>query len=102
MQEIKEISEHIDEELHDSEKYAKCALKYKDIDPTLAEMYYNLSVDEMKHSNILHVQGVRLIDEYKAKGNTVPVSMQAVYDYLHQKNIDHSKEIRMYQEQYRS
>ena len=82
MKEIKKISEQIDAELEDAEKYLKCAFKHKEDNKTLADMYYDLSVAEMEHVTILHEAGVKLIDEYSSR-NEIPEGMQAVYNYLH-------------------
>lgn len=101
MQMIKEISDRIEEELEDSETYIKYALKYKQHDESLAEVYYRLSLQETDHAKVLHEESARLIQEYKEQGNTIPVAMQAVYDHLHEKHIEKSNEVKMLQEQYR-
>lgn len=101
MKEIKKISEQIDEELQDAEKYLKCAEKYKAGNPVLAEVYYNLSLEEMKHVTMLHEAGVRLINEYSAT-NPIPEGMQAIYDYLHERHIKWASKIKSRQEAYNS
>ena len=100
MREIKKISEQIDEELQDAEKYLKCAKKYKIDNPTLADVYYNLSLEEMNHVSMLHEAGVRLIEEYSAT-NPIPEGMQAIYDYLHERHIKWAAKIKAKQEQYK-
>lgn len=101
MKMIEEISNRIEEEMEDAKYYAKQALFYKEKNKELAEMYYTLSMDETKHSNILHVQGVKIIDEYKRAGNVVPESMIAVYEYLHKKHIEKTNEVKGYQNSFR-
>ena len=100
MKEIKKIAEQIDEELLDAEKSLKCAYKNRDTNPTLADMYYNLSVAEMEHVNILHDASVKLINDYAAK-SPIPEGMKAVYDYLHEKHIKWASKIKARQEEYR-
>jgi phage regulator Rha-like protein len=102
MIEIKRISEQIDEELEDAEKYLKCANKYRESNATLSNMYYSLSVAEMGHVDILHDAVVKIINDYKAQGNEVPESMQALYDYLHERHIKWARKIRQKQEEYKS
>lgn len=100
MKEIKKISEQIDAELEDAEKYLKCAYKHKEDNPILADMYYNLSVAEMEHVTILHEASVKLINDYSAKG-TIPEGMQAVYDYLHDRHIKWARKIKSRQDEYK-
>ena len=86
--------------MEDAHKYIKCAYKVKDEYPQLAEVYYKLSLEEMKHMTALHEEVVRIINNYK-KDHEVPQSMQAVYDYLHEKQIKKSSKIKAKQEQFK-
>lgn len=98
---IKRISEMIAEELEGAEHYAKCALKYRDEHPTLAKTMYDISTDEMRHVDLLHAEVVRIIKAYRERSGEPPAAMMAVYEYLHDKQIDEANEVRMYQAQYR-
>ena len=51
---IKQLSEYIEEELEDSEKYILKALEYKSEYPDTANTFYQLSVEEIRHMNLLH------------------------------------------------
>lgn len=101
MQTIKEISNYIEEELEGAENYAKDAIKYADLDKELADMYFQLAQVEMEHVNALHTSGVRLINNYKNEGRTVPEGMLAIYNHLHEKHIEKANEVKRYLEQYR-
>lgn len=90
-----------EEELNDAEKYAKYAIKYKDEYPTLAKTLYDLSTDEMRHMSLLHDETVRLIEEYRREKGEPPVEMLAVYEYLHERQIEKANAVRGYQAQYR-
>lgn len=92
---IKKLSKMIKEEICDAEKYANCAMKYKDEDRTLAEVFYSLANDELSHMEKLHTQVARLIKDYKAQKGDPPKEMQAVYDYIHEEQIEHVKEVKM-------
>lgn len=94
------MCDYIDEELHDAEKYIKRALGVKEDYPDVAELMNMLSSEEMKHMNLLHNQVVKLIENYRKSEGEPPASMLAVYDYLHQKFIDHAKEIKVMQQMY--
>lgn len=98
---IKRISDMIADELEGAEEYAKCAIKYKDDHPTLAKTFYDISTDEMRHVSLLHDEIVKLIETYRKEHGEPPVAMLAVYDYLHEKQIEEANEVRGYQAQYR-
>ena len=92
---IKKLSKMIKEEICDAEKYANCALKYKEEDKTLAETFYTLANNELQHMDLLHTQVTRLIAEYKTKKGEPPKEMQALYDYLHEEQIENVKEVKL-------
>lgn len=100
MKVIKNLSEKIDEELEDAHKYIKCAHRVKETYPQLAEVYFKLSLEEMKHVQALHDEVVKIINDYK-KTHEVPESMQAVYDYLHEKQMEKSSKIKAKQESFK-
>lgn len=92
---IKKLSKMIKEEICDAEKYANCALKYKEEDKALAETFYTLATNELQHMDMLHAQVVRLISDYKAKKGEPPAAMQALYDYVHEEQMDNVKEVKI-------
>ena len=98
---IQEIEDHIHDELKRSKQYIKCALKYKEENPRLGEMYFQLSQDAMLEVDKLHKMVVALIDEYRAANGEPPAEMLAVYNYLHDKEIDKSKTIKNLQSMYK-
>lgn len=100
MEIIRRISEKIDEELHDAEKYIKCAYRVEEEYPQLADTYYQLSLEEMKHVTMLHDSVVKIINEYK-RDNEVPEAMQVLYDYLHERQIKWASKIKAKQEQFK-
>ena len=93
MEIIKKLSEMIEEEINDAEKYALCALKYKDERPQLATLFKTLSVEELEHQRRLHDAVVQIINEFK-QTQDVPEGMQAIYDYVHEREIHKVAEIR--------
>lgn len=92
---IKTLVEDIRDEMKSAEHYAKLALQYKQDDKVLAESYAKMAEAELGHVDALHVQAARLIKEQKAAGIQPPVSMQAVWDWEHEKMVDHVARIKM-------
>ena len=100
MEIIKSIVSKIDDELEDADKYIKCAYRVKESFPQLAEVYYKLSLEEMKHMTMLHDEVVRIINEYK-KTNEVPPAMQVLYDYIHEREVKWASKIKAKQDSFK-
>ncbi len=94
MKEIKMLVENIGDELDDARKYAKLALKYKSEDPDMANLLYKLAGEEMGHMNALHQSVADHIESYKRANGEPPEAMAAVYDYLHEKQIEKAQEVK--------
>ena len=98
---IQELSERINEELADAKHYAKFALKWRDERRHLADVFFSLSQDELRHANMLHGEAVDIIEEYRRENGDPPERMQAVYDYLHEKSIEAAAEVKRLQQMYK-
>ena len=98
---IQRLCEMIEEEISDSEKYIDCAEKVADDYPKLAETFYKLSLAEMDHMKFLHTEVTEIIANYRKEKGEPPEGMLAVYNYLHQKSIDHAAEVKMKQTMYK-
>lgn len=101
MKQIKKISEMIEEELEGAEEYAKAALMHKTDNPNLAKTFYDIANEEMRHVDMLHGEVVRMIETHKREHGAPPAAMQAVYDYLHERQIEEAKEVRTYLAEFR-
>ena len=98
---IQKIYDQIEDELEGGLEYAECAVKHKEDYPNIARTWYEISLAETSHVDMLHKQVVALINEYRAKNGQPPEAMQAVYNHLHEKAIKKAAEIKRYQEMYR-
>jgi len=98
---IKLLSDYIEDELHDADKYIVQAMKVKAEHPELAEMFYQLSLEEMNHMNRLHNEVEKIILAYRRDVGDPPTAMQAVYDFLHERMIAKAKEVKIEQGMFR-
>lgn len=94
---IKCISEKIEEELHDADAYIELAMRWKSDEPDTADLFYELSVEEMGHVDKLHEEAKELIEDYRKEHGEPPKEMMVLYEYLHEKHISEAMQIRVKQ-----
>ena len=97
---IQILSDKIEEEISDANAYAKLAVEYKSERPELSRTFLALSNQEMEHMNMLHNAVTDIIKQYRDKNGEPPADMLAVYNYLHQKQIDKAAEVKAIQSMY--
>ena len=91
---IEKLSDKIEKEIACAEEYAQCALMYKEEMPQLAETFFTIANEKIKHMNMLHTQVTAIIDEYKKKNGEPPEGMKVLYEILHRKNIEHAAAVK--------
>lgn len=94
---IKCLAEKIEEELHDASAYVDLAMKWKDEQPDTADLFYELSTEEMSHVDKLHEEVQELIEEYRKEHGEPPKEMMTLYEYLHGKHIETATMIKVKQ-----
>ena len=99
---IKCLSSKIEEELHDAQAYIDLAMRWKQDDPPTAELFYELSTEEMGHMERLHKRVAELITDYRNTHGDPPKEMMVLYDYLHEKHIGEATEIKVKQGLYKA
>ena len=99
---IKCIAEKIEEELHDADAYIELALSWKDEQPGAANVFYELSTEEMGHVDKLHAEVTELISDYRQKTGEPPKDMLTLWNYLHEKHVAEAMKIRVKQGMYKA
>ena len=99
---IKCLSELIEEELEDSRKYIDLAMKWKQEEPDTADIFYELSLEEMGHADRLHQEVTDLIEEYRNEHGEPPKDMMVLWNYLHEKHIGNATQIKVMQGLYKA
>ena len=97
---IKAISEKIMEELQDAEAYIDLAMEWRKDQPEAAELFAELSKEEMGHMHRLHGEVVRLINQYRQSKGEPPAGMMALYEYLHEQQIEMAMKVKVKQAMY--
>lgn len=97
---IKKLSEQICEELDGMEEYAKDAIEYKESDPDLSKMYYEMAKTEHEHMQKLHDQVVRKIREAETSGVEIPQIMRILWKEKHEEIIEKAAKAKMYLDMY--
>lgn len=91
----------IDDELCGAKQYIKLALHNREEHPSLADVFAELSEEEMGHVSKLHDEVTRLIEEVRQRDGEPPAGMMAVYDYEHKKQISKASKIKQMIAEYR-
>ena len=98
---IRCLDEKIEEELEDAGKYIELAMKWKAEEPETADLFYELSTEEMGHMDKLHQEVTELISDYRKDNGEPPKEMMTLYEYLHEKHMKTATEIRIRQRMYK-
>ena len=99
---IKCLSQLIEEEMEDANKYIDLAVKWKQEEPDTADLFYNLSLEEMGHMEKLHEEVTELIEDYRKENGEPPKDMMILYDYLHEMHIKTATQIKVKQGMYKA
>ena len=91
---IKKLVHQIEDEIHDAEKYAKCAVEVKETRPELARVYAALAAQEMEHMSALHNAVAQIIEEERRTNGDPPPGMLEAYNIIHEWQMAHAAEVR--------
>ena len=98
---IKCLAEQIEDELGDAEKYIDLAIRWKGEEQRAADLFYELSIEEMAHMDRLHRVAMDRIAKHRAEKGEPPAEMMAVWNYIHEKNMAKAAEIRVKQNMFK-
>ena len=98
---IQILSERIEEELDDSFEYIEMAIRYKEEFPQVAKTFYELSIEEMRHMDMLHIEVSALIKKHREEHGEPPAAMLAVYEFLHKRDIEKDAKIKLLQNHFK-
>ena len=88
MRMIKDLIDHLDEEIEGAKEYAE---KYVELkakgNMQRANKYKEMANDELKHTNYIHEMAVQEIEELK-KVYTAPADMQDKWDKAHKEYVE--------------
>ena len=99
---IKCLAEQIEDELEDADKYIELAMKWKTEDQQAADLFSELSTEEMGHVDKLHRLVAEKITQFRTERGEPPADMMAVYNYVHEKHIKKATNIRVKQNMYKA
>jgi len=97
---IKCLADQIADELEDAGKYVELAAKWKAEQPEAADLFYQLSKEELGHMEKLHEAVQELIEKKREEDGEPPRDMMTLYEYLHEKHMEAATEIKVKQAMY--
>ena len=97
---IKVMSEKIKEELKDAEAYIDLAMEWKKDQPEAADVFAELSAEEMGHVDKLHKEVTEMISAYRETNGEPPAGMMAIYEYMHEQQIEMAMMVKVKQKMY--
>ena len=80
---IATLARQIEDEVDGALEYAKDAITYKLDRPELASKYHKMSVVEFEHSEALHEEVAKAIEEAEKSGIKYPQSMKDSWESKH-------------------
>ena len=97
---IKCLCEDIEATLDAAEHDIKEAMMYKEEYPVASKAFYAKSLALMDTIKLQHVAVVALIEGVRKEKGEPPAPMMAIYDYMHERQINKAAAIRALQEMY--
>ena len=100
MKVIKDLSENIEATLDMAECNIKKAIMYKDEYPVAAKAFYTKSATLMDSIKGEHDAVVALIEAHRKEKGEPPEPMMAIYNYMHERQINQAAAIKNMQDMF--
>ncbi len=94
MRMIKEMVEHIDEEIKGAKEYAEKFIEHKAIGDPRASVYRQMAMDELHHAERIHEFAVQDIEKISAV-SPPSVEMEERWKHEHKKYVEEVAKIKM-------
>ena len=89
MKKIKDLVDHINDELCDAQHYAEDYIEKKvNGENSMASKYKEMATDELKHASYLHDYVVEEIKKMQGAGVTPPAEMYEKWNTEHREYVD--------------
>jgi hypothetical protein len=98
---LKDLIQKANETMDEVEWYAEKAHHLKIEHKPLADTYIKIAEMHIDIYKMLHDRMVTLIEEEKSKGVAVPIAMQSIWDYEHEKLVKEFAESKILIEEYK-
>ena len=92
---IKCIAEKIKEEIKDAEAYIDMAIAWKKDEPDAAEVFAELSAEELGHMERRHKIVTERIEEYRSTHGEPTAGMMELYNYMHKQDIEDTMRVKV-------
>ena len=92
---IRVIAEKIQEEVQDANTYVDLAMEWKAEQPEAADLFYQLSTEEIGHADKLHGIVVSMIKKYRETKGEPPEGMLALWNYMHEKHMEDAMRVKV-------
>ena len=99
---IKNMSKDIEYVLDKAEEYARNAILLKNDYPTIAQRYWTYSGTYLDIMSGLHDEIVNLINIYRKTEGEPPAPMMAIYNYLHEREMNKAVAVKKLQEMFKT
>lgn len=98
---IRDVSRDIKCKIISSDRDIRKAIEKKELYPSLSDIYYDFSINEINEALELHQEVVALIEKYKMEKGDPPKTMLELWEFEHNNIMSDVADIKILQEHYK-